>query len=73
MPLSGIIFQFYNADLLEIGDSKQGEDAVGFIDDTLLLAHAGTLGESNGKVKAMMEKEGGDGLVTNTPMQLCIG
>src|SRR5882672_8149571 len=58
-PLSGIIFQLYNADLLEIGDSKRGEDAVGFVDDTLLLARAGTLGESNGKVKAMMEKEGG--------------
>ena len=58
-PLSGIIFQFYNTDLLEIGDSKRGEDTVGFIDNTLLLARAGTLGESNGKVKAMMEKEGG--------------
>jgi len=58
-PLSGIIFQFYNADLLELGDSKRGEDAVGFVDNMLLLAHTGTLGESNGKVKAMMEKEGG--------------
>ena len=44
-PLSGIIFQFYNTDLLEIGDSKRGEDTVGFVDDTLLLARARTLEE----------------------------
>jgi len=37
-PLSGIAFQFYNMDLIDICDKKNGEDAVAFVDDTLLLA-----------------------------------
>ena len=37
-PLLGIAFQFYNADLIDIPNKKSGEDAVAFMDDTLLLA-----------------------------------
>src|SRR5882724_5636417 len=58
-PLLGIIFQFYNTDLREIGVGEQGEDAAGFVDDMFLLAWGKTLEESNGKVKVMMEKEWG--------------
>jgi len=34
-PLSGIAFQFYNSDLVDIKDSTSGEDAVAFMDDML--------------------------------------
>ena len=53
-PLSGIAYQFYNAGLVEIHDTDGGEDAVAFMDDTLLLAQAKMLTESNNKVKQMM-------------------
>jgi len=44
-PLSGIAFQFYNSDLVDIRDSTSGEDAIAFMDDTLLLARGKTLAE----------------------------
>ena len=37
-PLLGIAFQFYNSDLVDIRRMDDGEDAIAFIDDTLLLA-----------------------------------
>ena len=46
----GIAFQFYNADLIDICDKKNGEGAVAFIDDTLLLAHGKNLKTTNTKV-----------------------
>src|SRR5882724_3998406 len=58
-PLSGITFQFYNADLIDICDKKSGEDAVAFVDDTLLLAQGKNLEITNNKVKEMMERDGG--------------
>src|SRR5882672_4550495 len=54
-PLSGITFQFYNADLLEIKDEKNSEEAVTFINDALPLVRGKTLEETNGKLKDMME------------------
>ena len=58
-PLSGIAFQFYNADLIDISDKKRGEDAVAFVDDTLLLAQGKNLEITNNKVINMMERSGG--------------
>jgi len=58
-PLSGVAFQFYNADLLDICVPAHGEDAVAFMDDTLILAWGKTLDESNQKVRYMMEKSQG--------------
>src|SRR5882672_7961481 len=58
-PLSGIAFQFYNVDLLEIRDKKRGEDAVAFVDDALMLARGKSLEESNDRVKDMMVRAGG--------------
>jgi len=58
-PLSGIAFQFYNADLIDIPDKKNGKDAVTFVDDTLLLAQGKDLETTNNKVTDMMERAGG--------------
>jgi len=33
-PLSGIAFQFYIVDLIDICNKKSGEDVVAFVDDT---------------------------------------
>ena len=49
-PLSGVAFQFYNADLLDICVPAHGEDTVAFMDNTLILAWGKTLDKSNQKV-----------------------
>src|SRR5882724_4543899 len=51
--------QFYNSDLVDNKDSTRGEDAVAFMDDTLLLAQGKTLAETNDWVRRMMTREGG--------------
>jgi len=37
-PLSGIAFQFYNSDLMDIRRPHNSKDAIVFMDDTLILA-----------------------------------
>jgi len=44
---------------LEVRDTESGEDAIAFVDDTLLLARGKMLAEANDKIKGMMEREGG--------------
>jgi len=51
-PLSGIAYQFYNTDLVDIHDAENGENAVAFMDYILLLVWAKTLIESNTKSQA---------------------
>jgi hypothetical protein len=58
-PLLGLAFQFYNADLLDIPISKNGEDAVVYVDDANLLAEGDNSEESNRKIKDMMERPKG--------------
>jgi|SRR5882724_5952930 len=58
-PLSGIAYQFYNTDLVDIHDADNGENAVAFMDYMLLLVWAKTLIESNTKVKQMMVTNSG--------------
>ena len=53
-PLSGILFQFYNADLIDGYDPKKGKTAVAFMDDALMLACAKNLLEVNTKLVAML-------------------
>jgi len=57
--LLGNAFQFYNSDLLDICDTKSSEEAVTFMDNTLLLARGKTLADTNGQIKQMMTKSGG--------------
>ena len=42
-PLSGITYQFYNADLLGTTRSGNKEDSIAFIDDAVILAEGDTL------------------------------
>ena len=58
-PLSPIAFLFYNADLIGLADGQKDMIGLGFIDDTAFMARGGTLEEANGKLKTLMEKEGG--------------
>ena len=53
-PLSGILFQFYNTDLIDGYDPKKGKTAVAFMDDALMLACAKNLLEVNTKLVAML-------------------
>ena len=58
-PLSGILFQFYNADLLDVPNRADREDGVAFVDDTAYIATAETMEEAAGKLRDMMERAGG--------------
>ena len=58
-PLSSVLFQFYNADLVEVRNPSRGEEAVAFMDDSLLLARGKNLSETNERVKAMMVRKNG--------------
>ena len=58
-PLSGVAFQYYNTNLLDVCDTSNGEEIVTFMDDTLLLACAKTLSEANSKLRSMMERHKG--------------
>ena len=57
--LSGIIFQSYNVDLVDMHKIGKGGEVIAFMDDTLLLAKGKSLSETNAKVKRMMVREGG--------------
>ena len=57
--LSGITFQYYKADLLDMRNPNNGEEVVAFMDDTLVLTQGKTLQETNTKVWLMMERQGG--------------
>ncbi|KAI0037506.1 hypothetical protein FA95DRAFT_1453678, partial [Auriscalpium vulgare] len=58
-PLSGILFQFYNADLLDIPRETDGEYGVAFVDDTAYLSIARTPTAAVAKLQDMMHREGG--------------
>ena len=58
-PLSMLLYILYNADLLEIPDDDQTEDAIGYVDDIALLAVGNNFAESTHRLKHMMTKEDG--------------
>ena len=60
-PLSMMIYQYYNADLLDIPREK-GEEAIAYVDDGILIATANTFLEAHGLLSDMMTRDGG---VTN--------
>jgi hypothetical protein len=57
-PLSMILYQFYNADLLDI-PRDLSEDALAYVDDTILVATAESFQEAHSKLESMMSREGG--------------
>jgi len=57
-PLSMTLYQFYNADLLDI-PRNVGEDAIAYMDDALMLLVADTFKEAHQTLADMMSREGG--------------
>ena len=58
-PLSMALYQFYNADLVEIPKEDEGEFAEAYVDDAILAAVANTFEEAHVKLKDMMTREDG--------------
>jgi len=58
-PLSMGIYQYYNADLLDIPEDK-GESAMAYVDDLVMIATADTFPEAHEKLQNMMTREGGE-------------
>jgi hypothetical protein len=57
-PLSMALYQFYNADLLDI-PSNNNEESMAYVDDTLMLAVADSFAEAYAILADMMGREGG--------------
>ena len=57
-PLSMALYQFYNADLLDIPKNKD-EAAIAYVDDALLIATGKDFRSTHDKLKAMMTRQGG--------------
>ena len=58
-PLSALAFLFYNADILDITDTKNGELVLGFIDDIVIMARGPSFSAANAKLLHMLEHQGG--------------
>jgi hypothetical protein len=59
-PLSMLLYIIYNADLLEIIDNEELEDAIGYVDDIALVATGRDFDETTTRLRNLMEKhEGG--------------
>jgi ribonuclease HI len=57
-PLSMVLYQYYNADLLDIPNSAS-EFAAAYVDDTILVATAKTFEDAHETLSKMMTREGG--------------
>ena len=51
------IYQYYNADLLDI-PKEEGESAMAYVDDSVMIATADTFAEAHKKLRDMMTREG---------------
>ena len=56
--LSMVLYQYYNVDPLDI-PSRKNEDALAYVDDTILVATAETFTEAHTMLADMMTREGG--------------
>ena len=57
-PLSMALYQYYNADILEIPNKPQ-ETAEAYVDDAILTASAKTFEEAHQMLAEMMNRQGG--------------
>ena len=57
-PLSMVMYQFYNADLLDIPREKS-KGAIAYVDNTLLVATVEHFEEAHNKLASIMTREGG--------------
>lgn len=58
-PLSMALYQFYNADLVEIPSDAATEYAAAYVDDAILVAIANSFEEAHERLKDMMTRDGG--------------
>jgi len=54
-----ILYVFYNADLLEITDTNNKEDAIGYVDDIAMIATGSDFNETTGKLRRLMMRMDG--------------
>ena len=59
-PLSMVLYQFYNADLLDI-PKRDGEDAIAYVDDTIMMATDVDFAGAHSKLEDLMCREDGVG------------
>jgi len=57
-PLSMVLYQYYNADLLDI-PKKDGEDTVAYVDDAFMMATAKDFPTAHRTLAAMMSRDKG--------------
>jgi ribonuclease HI len=57
-PLSMALYQFYNADLLDIPEGKE-EAAIAYVDDAILIVSSPSFHGAHDKLAAMMTRKGG--------------
>ena len=55
-PLSMILYIFYNADLLEITDTNNKEDVIGYVDDIAMIVTGSDFNETTGKLRHLMTR-----------------
>ena len=58
-PLSMLLYILYNADLLELTDDPEVEDALGYVDDIALIATGNDFEETTNRLGSLMSKEEG--------------
>jgi hypothetical protein len=58
-PLSMLLYIFYNADLLDLPDDPENEDAIGYVDDIALIATGADFTETTQILSNMMLREEG--------------
>ena len=58
-PLSMLLYILYNADMLDIPDNPQEEDAIGYVDDIALIATGTGFEETTQRLTDMMTRNGG--------------
>lgn len=56
-PLFIVLYQYYNADLLEIPEEK-GEDAMAYVDNSIMITTAKSFSEAHKKLTSMMTRQG---------------
>ena len=57
-PLSMALYQYYNADLLDVPQTPN-EDAAAYVDDAILIATAKSFAETHKTLEEMMTRTGG--------------
>lgn len=55
-PLSPIAYMIYNSDVLDVPSTKNGEDAILFVDDTTILAIGHNYTETHRKIEEMLNR-----------------